>query len=506
MSDVLTTPETDAPPGDRTVRRSLALSFADRYIRLILQVTGVAILARILTPQDYGVFTIGMVVVSLTQALRDFGVVTYVMQEKDLTNDRVRTAHGVSLMIGCAAAAVIAGSSGWIADFYHNDGVRRVLLVLSVNFVLMPFGSIALALLRREMNFVALFYVNITVSLLNNGVAVVLAFLGAGYMSMAWGWFAAGGAMCVMGALLRPRQYSLLPSLVEWRRITSFGVIASAGILINEMGLRAPQLVIGSLLGVQALGIYGRASGLVAIFDQVVTTAAGPVAVSAFALQHRSGAGLKDEFLRSIALLTGIALPFFAFVGIMAYPVVHVLYGPTWDEAVPLTRILCLAEAVTTLAAFNWYVFQAKGEVRMNLRIQLVTQPIVIGLVVIAAYFSITVVACAGVLAAMVTIAVSFASIARTIRASLIDAVAASARSLAVTAASAVAPAIVVLTFRIDADHVWLPLLVAAAGAALGWLAGAGLFGHELFAELVSALGHLPLWRRKGPPRGNPVA
>jgi O-antigen/teichoic acid export membrane protein len=505
MSDVPTTPESDAHQGGRTVRRSLVLSFSDRYIRLVLQVTGVAILARLLTPQDYGVFTIGMVVVSMTQALRDFGVISYVMQEKDLTNDRVRTAHGVSLLIGCAAAAIIAGGSGWIADFYANDGVRRVLLVLSGNFLLLPLGSIVLALLRREMNFTALFYINIAASLLNNGVAVALAFLGAGYMSMAWGSLASASGICVLGAMLRPRRYSLLPSLVEWRRIASFGVVASAGILVGEIGQRTPQLVIGRFLGVQALGIYGRASGLVAIFNEVVTTAVAPVAVSAFALQHRSGAGLKHEFLRAVALLTGIALPFFAFVGIMAYPVVHVLYGPTWDEAVPLTRILCVAEAIAVLAALNWYVFQAKGEVRMNLQTQLITQPIAIGLVFIAANFSITVVAYVVVLISLVTIGVSFAFIVRTIRASLIDAVIASAKSLVVTAASAVAPVIVVLTFRIDADHVWLPLVVAAAGAALGWLASAGLFGHELYAELVSVLAHLPVWRRKGPPRDNPA-
>lgn len=107
--------ETAAAPA--LVRQSLLLSFAERYTGIILQFVATTILARLLTPADYGVYTIAFVVVNLAQMVRDFGTIGYLYQERNLTETAIRTAFGVSLMIGIGLGAATALSSGAIGRF-----------------------------------------------------------------------------------------------------------------------------------------------------------------------------------------------------------------------------------------------------------------------------------------------------------------------------------------------------------------------------------------------------
>src|SRR5665213_1354771 len=94
---------TDAAPAKTplgSVRRSLTLSFAERYLGIVIQFAATVTLARMLTPGDYGVYTLSLIIVNITGVLRDFGAVSFLIQEKNLSEISVRTAYGMSLLIG----------------------------------------------------------------------------------------------------------------------------------------------------------------------------------------------------------------------------------------------------------------------------------------------------------------------------------------------------------------------------------------------------------------------
>jgi O-antigen/teichoic acid export membrane protein len=304
-------PDARAKLGMPSVRKSLFFSFIERYLAFIAQIATTAVLARLLTPADYGVYTIAAVIVSLTQTLRDFGSIGYILQERDLTPARVRTVYGVSLLIGCIAAACVVAASDAIAGFYQNESVRTVLLILSANFVLLPYGSLILVLLRREMRFDTLLKINLVSVLANCAVAIILAALGLRAISLAWGSVTGYAVTCIMGFVTRgTRPYRLSPGLSEWRRVVSFGTIATASVVVSSIGEEAPDLIVGRFLGVDALGLYGRAAGIVAAFNRLVSASVAPVAVSALAMRHRSGTEMRDEFIAATVMITGVAWPF----------------------------------------------------------------------------------------------------------------------------------------------------------------------------------------------------
>jgi O-antigen/teichoic acid export membrane protein len=478
-----------------SVRKSLFLSFAERYVAFAVQIVTTAILARLLTPADYGVFTVAAVIVSITQSLRDFGAMGFIIQERELTEARVRTVYGVSLLIGGVLGVVVALASGEIAAFYNDDSVRSVLLVLSVNFVLLPYGSLIVVLWRREMKFDAILRINIVGAVATAMISITLAVAGLHAISLAWGSLGGTAATAIMGMLMRKgRSYRLLPSLKEWRRIVSFGTVATAAVVISSIGQEAPDLLIGRFLGVEALGIYGRASGLVAAFNRLVSSGVAPVAVSALASRHRAGAAIREEFIAGTVMITAVAWPFFCFLALMAFPVTRILFGEGWDAAVPIARILSLAGAVSALGNLNQLTLQAKGAPKNSLRIHALVQPIMIAAVTLAAQLDLWAVAGAFIFGNAMFVAVSYHHLERLIGVSLLDVLQAVKTNVIVTAASALGPALVLL-FMPDASRlVWISFIVASAGAGLGWLAGIALVRHPLLVEIKAAAIAMRQW------------
>ena len=137
--------EVEAAPRRRAadpVRASLVLSFTERYLGAMIQLVETAILARLLTPDDYGIYTVGIVFVGMTSILRDFGAVSFLFQEKDLSSSAVQTVHGTSLLISGVIVAVLLLLSGPIAGFYRAEGIRDVLRVLAITVLVAPYLSL----------------------------------------------------------------------------------------------------------------------------------------------------------------------------------------------------------------------------------------------------------------------------------------------------------------------------------------------------------------------------
>ena len=135
------------------VRRALAFSFAQKYVLAAIHVLSTIVVARLLSPSEIGVFMVANAVVSMTDVFRDFGVSTYLIQAREITVARIRTAFTVTLLLSALLSTLLLILSGGIAAFYHEAGVQQVLYLAAVNFLIVPFAATIMALLRRDMAF-----------------------------------------------------------------------------------------------------------------------------------------------------------------------------------------------------------------------------------------------------------------------------------------------------------------------------------------------------------------
>lgn len=467
-----------------SMRSSVLISFAQKYLALALSIASSVIIARLLTPADIGIFSIAAGLVAMAHMLRDFGVGQYLVQEKELTEDRIRAAFGLTLGIAWLLALSLALASVPVASFYGQPALRDVILVLAANFVLIPLGSTVISYLNREMAFGRLFVIQSASALVHAVTSVALAVWGLRHMSLAWAAFANVLTTVILANCFRPNGWPWLPGLRGHRRVLAFSTQASFGTILQQVGDSAPSLVVGRSLGVEAVGLLGRASGTVGMFDMLVTSAVLPVTLPHFAITVRQGHPVKAAYLRLLAIVTGLAWPFFAFLALMAYPVTRLLYGDQWDAAVPITRILCLGAALQAGSAFLGQALLAVGAVRARMVFQAIRVPLIILFLLVLSRAGLLAAAAALSAASVVSFAVSVGYLRRRVDVSLVDLAAATSKSLLVAGLTSAAPLLVVLLSDMGADDLWSPLLMASAGGSIAWAAGILALNHPLVEEL----------------------
>lgn len=471
-----------------SVRRALSLSFTRSGITFAFNVATVTIVSRLLTPSEVGVFSVAVAFVALVQMLRDFGVSEFIVQERNLSHDVVRTAFTINLIIGWLLAAAVFGFSNLIGQFYGNPGVAQVAKVLSLVFLLMPFGTTTQSYMRRDMQFGLLVRIQTAETATRSITTIALAYLGFSYMSMAWGSVAAMGVV-VIGCVIWGGEYRVRGlGLAEWKRVLHFGSNRTIADIAAQIGQQSADIVVGRMLGMAAAGLYSRGYGVVNIFRVNFVRAVAAVAFPAYAREHREGNEAPALFRKSVVYLTGVAWPFFAFAALMAAPLIHLAFGSQWMAAVPLMRWLCCAAIVGSLIYQVNGLLTAMGNYREVTWIEVEYQLVRVVLAILAAFYSLEAVAASQILVYVVAVTLYYRKLFRhdALRPRVL--IASLAPSAALTVVSSIIPvAVLVLWPGTPGQHYVSEFLVAAGGAAVSWLAGLFLLKHPLSLEITNA-------------------
>lgn len=471
-----------------STKRSIGITFATQYLELSIQFVAVLILSRLLTPADTGIFSVAAFFMVLLHMFRDFGVVNYVIQERDLTKEKIQSAFGVAILLALAVAAVMLVTAPLVARFYARQELIPILQVMALSFAVSPFGSLLFGLYRREMMFKSLFFIKTASALCHVAVATTLAYRGYGAISLAWANFAGILSFGLVANLYRPPGLPWLPRFTNIGRILSFGGMSSLGNAANAIGTNSPDLIIAKMIDMTSVGYFSRGNGLVQLFAKLIATALTTFTLPYFSKIKRSGGDLKQSYLLAINYLTVLSWPFFAVMALLAHPIVRVLYGPQWDASVPVVELLCLAGAIASMSIFATHVMIANGQVKQATIEQMLAQPIKVIAVLLAAAEGLRAVAIAMIVAEMAGIFITNHYLYHTIGVRITDLATACRQSALVTASSMVGPAMVLLFWPVASDASWQALCVGAVAALAGWLIGVMLTRHPAWAQLQEAL------------------
>jgi len=328
---------------------------------MLVQFGVTLILARILTPTEIGVFSITSVFVTIISAFRDFGISAYLLQEKDLTTEKKKTALGLLILSAWSFAAIIFFSSGYISSYYALPGIQDILHVSTIVWLLLPFSSYFYCLQAREHEAGKQAIVNGVGTIVYAATAIVLALYGFSYMSMVWASVANNTAGIFLYLSLRDPSTPLAPSLKNWQRTAKFGTGALFGDLVISINTTIPDLVLGKVGGAHPVGLYSRASGLVGLFYQVVGPTITYNALPYVAKNYHANVDLIPIFTKATAYLTVLSWPFFLLVGFFSTEIISVLYGAKWVEAAPIVIFLCAQWTMSVGYSLCYPAFMAIG-------------------------------------------------------------------------------------------------------------------------------------------------
>src|SRR5450830_1240505 len=346
-----------------STRKSLFYSFLDRYASLAISVVSSMVIARLLTPAEIGVYSVTMVLLMFVSTFRDMGAGQYLVQEKNLTKERIRAVWAVQLGLGLGLACVVLLASYPVAVFYKEPRMRNIMLVVALNYAINPFGSLTYAWLMREMRFESVALMRFSAGLSGSLVTIWLALNNYGPISLAFGSLSSTLANALMAVYFRPKYFPWLPGLSEIRRVLVFGSKLTASSLVNVISNSAPELILGKLQGLTAAGLYSRSMGLVLMFYRLFVDAVGAVCLPWFARKSREQGGFVAPFLKATSYVTAFGWSFCLVVICLAHPIVRALYGNQWDQSVDLARLLAVDIALGVPASLCQTALLSSGAV-----------------------------------------------------------------------------------------------------------------------------------------------
>lgn len=473
------------------MRRSILwLAFSQGGL-FVVQFGGSVVITRLLTPYEMGVYAAAAAAVALLAALRAMGLANFIIREPELTTKVRATVFTINALLAAAVSVGIIGLSSMGASWLGEPGVQTVMVLLALTPLLSAFDLLPAAMLERAGQFKLLALAGLAKTVLSTAVTIGLALQGWSYLSIAYGNLAGTVVGLVLVNVAGWQYASFRVGLHDWRRVTRFGVQMLSVSGLSTVTLRVSDVLIGRMIGLSALGLYSRASGLYSIlWDNLNFVVARAVFVD-FAKQRREGRALRDTYLRVVAMMTGVLWPVFIGLAILAGPAIHTVYGAEWVGAALPLSLLCVAGTVLVGNVMLAEVLLVSNEAGSLFRFELKRSVTGLTLFALGCLGGLVWAAAARAGEALCAIAYARPDLHRLTGTAWADYGRIFGRSGLLTLA-ACAPSVVLMV-----AHGWspqaplLPIAGVVALGVVGWFVAIWLLRHPLFDELRVLAGYL---------------
>ena len=333
-------------------------------VQALLQLLVLVALARLLTPLDFGVMAAALVVIGFSAIFSQCGIGPAVVQRLELHAAHLRAGFTISLLLGGLLAALVWLLAPVCAEFFRMEQLSPVLKLIALVFPLQALSVVAEALLQREMRFRLLAVIEISaVAVGYGGMGITLAVLGLGV----WALVGAHLAQAVLKTflLLIARPHPMRPGLElrTFAELMYFGGGFTAARVGNYMAGQCDNLVVGRWLGVEALGIYGRAYQLMVGPAMLLGEAIDRVLFPAMSKVQHQPEQLAMAYRRCVAFIALVVLPASAMVVLLAPELIQVLLGSEWAQVAPPLQILAVGMLFRTSYKMSDSVVRATGAV-----------------------------------------------------------------------------------------------------------------------------------------------
>ena len=367
-SVVIPAAPTRTDPTRTGATRSTLVAFTAQLLSFLINF-GVAIaLARLLDPEDFGLFGIAFSVIGIFEFARHGGLVVPVIQSETVSDAQRTTLFWFNAGLGLSLALLAVAMAPLVGTLYADARVAPLIAALGLIFLASGLSVQHIALLRRDMRFTALAACELTALLVGAVLAIWAALHGARYWTL------------IVFQLVRELLQSLFVVIVaRWRpgwpalNATVTPLLRSGGImmlfeLIGYLNFKADNLIVGGQLGPVALGYYGKAYEFLLLPINQIVTPLSNVVHSSLSRLLREPEAYRTFLFRALLLATGLGMPITAFLFANAHTLIVQVLGAQWESSVPIYRALAPAAASMTVTCSVGWIFLSLGRARRQIR------------------------------------------------------------------------------------------------------------------------------------------
>lgn len=466
-----------------------ALNFVGMIVLRLMGLINIVIVARLLTPDDFGVMALAIIAVGFTEALINRQFDSALIRQSDIQGSHFNTAFALGLIVGFGGATTIFALAGPLAKFFDTPELEAVLRWLALVPLLIGFKNPYFVCFEKELNFRPALWLNLTSRLVMTIVSVIAAYLIGSY----WALVIALLTLHVVSTFLSWRRAPDQPRVgfTHWKAFVNFGGWLTLAGLATFAQRRLPSAILGRFSGTFEAGVFQVGNEISTTMTQQMLSPIGHALYPGLMSVSESPARLRQAYLLGQQSLLGIALPLGVGVAVAAPEVVRVLLGTQWAAAVPIIAILTPVSAMLTLTLGVNAIKMIDGDTRSlflrNLFVLFITVPLAtFGFF----WFGIVGLAVGQALAFLVNLALTLQIAARATDTRLIDPLLKAGRSFAAVCA------MVLVLLGLDWIVGFDPFSASLSEAVIM------LIAQIILSGLTVVLVHFVLWRMAGRPAG----
>jgi O-antigen/teichoic acid export membrane protein len=333
---------------DHALLRGVAWTAAAKWASQALGWVSWLIVARLLSPEDYGLVGMAAIYLGLITLLSEFGLGTAVLSIRELSVDQIKQLNGLAVLFGLASLLASCSVAIPLGRFFHAPQLPLVVVAMSTTFVITSFKTVPLALLQRDLRFKALALIDLSQALIVAIGMIGFAVAGFRYWTLVCG--AVLGALMSTGAVLRLRR---LPFARPRPKSLKHAITLSSDVVIARLcwyaSANADFLVAGRILGKAALGFYNVGWTLASIPVEKVTSLVGQVTPAFFSAVQMDPPAIRRYLLRITEGIALITFPVSFGLALVAGDLVLVVLGSKWEGAIAPLQLLAAYAAVRSV-------------------------------------------------------------------------------------------------------------------------------------------------------------
>lgn len=358
-------------------KRGFAWNTTERLFSNGISFVFTIILARLLSPDDYGIIAMPAIFLALAQVLIDSGFANALIRKPDLTNKDLSTAFYFNLIVGIVCYGILYISSPLIAEFFKTPILNQLLKVTALVVFINSLGIVQQALMSKRMNFRTQAIITVISTLISGVVGVWMAYNGYGVWSLVFQQVASALIRVVL-LWIYGRWYPLwLWSKESFEYLWNFGskvvVIGFLDTIYNNIY----AFVIGKFYNAKDLGNYTRAQHFADLPINNINSIIQRVTLPLLSEVQDDNQRLHAIYLKLIKMTSFIIMPLMLGLLAIAEPLVLTLLGDDWKGCVLLFQILCVARLWTPFSAINVNLLQVKGRTDLQLKLEIVKKTII---------------------------------------------------------------------------------------------------------------------------------
>jgi O-antigen/teichoic acid export membrane protein len=347
----------------RLAARGAAWTFAGTASARVASLVGIAVLARILAPEEFGLVAFALIFIVYTETVGDLGTGAALIHWKDREEDAARVTFWVNLAMGCTWFAAMYWMAPSIATFFRNPEAEPILRALAWTFPIKALGNTHDALLQRRLRFRARTLPELAQASSKMIVAVPLALLGFGAWSLVWGQIVSLVVWTALVWAVMPWWPGLALPRDMFRSMLGYGRGIVAVNVLAAVVHHADLVIVGRLLGAAALGFYQLAYKIPEMTVILLVRVASRVVFPTFSRMNAAGGltALSGGYLAALRYVALFAVPAAVGLVVLAEPAVLTVFGTPWAPSIPILQALAVYMGLRALGTNAGDLLKASG-------------------------------------------------------------------------------------------------------------------------------------------------